>query len=73
MTRIAALRTALSGGYLVRSLAAMIVVGTLLNLINQGDALTQGATLNVGKLVLTYSVPFCVATYGTWSALVGAR
>jgi hypothetical protein len=47
-----------------RSLAAAIIVGTLLNLINQGDAPVAGKALDWLKLVLTYIVPYCVATYG---------
>jgi hypothetical protein len=46
-----------------RSFAA-VVVGTILNLINQGDALFAGRGLDWTKLVLTYIVPYCVATYG---------
>jgi purine-cytosine permease-like protein len=45
-------------------LAAAVVVGTLLNLINQGDALFSGRHINWLKLGLTYIVPYCVATYG---------
>ena len=47
-----------------RSLMAAIVVGTILNLINQGDALFGGKALDWLKLLLTYIVPYCVATYG---------
>ena len=47
-----------------RSLAAAVVVGTILNLINQGDALFDGRPLDWLKLGLTYIVPYCVATYG---------
>ena len=47
-----------------RSLAAAVVVGTVLNLINQGDALFGGRSLDWLKLGLTYIVPYCVATYG---------
>jgi hypothetical protein len=47
-----------------RSFAAAVVVGTILNLINQGDALFAGRGLDWTKLVLTYIVPYCVATYG---------
>jgi hypothetical protein len=47
-----------------RSLAAALVVGTILNLINQGDALFAGRALDWFKLALTYIVPYCVATYG---------
>ncbi|MEM7021007.1 MAG: nitrate/nitrite transporter NrtS [Pseudomonadota bacterium] len=54
---------------MLRSLMVGIVVGTILNAINQGDALLAGATINWFKVALTYCVPFCVATYGAWSAL----
>jgi hypothetical protein len=44
-----------------------LVVGTILNLINQGDTLVSGRPLDVVKLVLTYIVPYFVATYGAVS------
>ncbi len=50
-----------------RSLFVAIVVGTILNLINQGDAILAGADLQITKLLLTYAVPYCVATYGAVS------
>jgi len=50
-----------------RSLMAAVVVGTILNLINQGDALFAGAQLNLVKLILTFAVPYAVATYGAVS------
>ena len=65
-----ALKIALSGPCLARAIVVMIVVGSILNLINQGDALFHGAPLNLAKLLLTYVVPFCVSTYGAWSALI---
>jgi hypothetical protein len=71
MTFAQALRTALSGAYLRRSLSVMLVVGSVLNVINQGDALVHPASVNLPKLLLTYLVPFCVATYGAASALEG--
>lgn len=54
----------LADGVPRRSLVVMLVVGTALNLINQGDALLRGARLDWLKLALTYIVPYCVATYG---------
>ncbi|WP_322797400.1 nitrate/nitrite transporter NrtS [Tepidiforma sp.] len=45
-----------------------LVVGTILTLINQGNVLLAGhlpAAL-LWKIPLTYTVPYCVAT---WSAL----
>jgi hypothetical protein len=50
-----------------RSLLVALVVGTILNLINQGDALLAGGRVDVVKLLLTYAVPYCVATYGAVS------
>ena len=57
-----------------RSLWVSLIVGTVLNLINQGDRLAAGAPPDWGKLALTYVVPFLVASYGAWSALAsGSR
>lgn len=39
------------------------VVGTLLNLINQGGALLAGHRLSIVHLLLNYLVPYGVATY----------
>ena len=56
-----------------RSLVAAFVVGTLLNLINQGDALFAGRALDWLKIVLTYIVPYCVTTYGAVSFRLAAE
>ena len=67
-------RLAMSGGVPRRSFWVAVVVGGILNLINQGDALWGAAPVHWGKLVLTFCVPYCVATYGAVSAgLVAAR
>ena len=58
---------ALSQGVPRRSLWVALIVGTILNLINQGDRVVAGQTLDVTKLVLTYVVPFFVSTYGAVS------
>ena len=50
-----------------RSLIVSVVVGSILNLINQGDALFGGEPVNMAKIVLTYIVPYVVATYGAVS------
>ncbi|MFY0609967.1 MAG: nitrate/nitrite transporter NrtS [Hyphomicrobiaceae bacterium] len=47
-----------------------IVVGSILNLINQGDAIFSSDSLSLWKLGLTYCVPFCVATYGASCAMM---
>ena len=58
---------AVSEGVPRRSLLVALVVGTILNLINQGDALVSGQTLSIAKLALTYIVPYLVSTYGAVS------
>jgi len=63
-----ALRRALSWQIARRSLATMLLVGSVLNVINQGDAFWSGTAVNWWKLLLTYCVPFCVATFGAYSA-----
>jgi hypothetical protein len=44
-----------------------LVVGTILNLINQGDRLFSGQSPDFTKLTLTYLVPYFVSTYGAAS------
>ena len=51
-----------------RSLSVAAIIGTILNGINQGDALLAGEPLVVSKLLLTYFVPFAVASYGSYAA-----
>jgi hypothetical protein len=58
---------AVSDGVPQRSLWVALVVGTILNLINQGDALVAGRPVDIVKLVLTYIVPYVVCTYGAVS------
>ena len=62
----------ISGGVPRRSLIAAVIVGTILNLINQGDALFAGKPLDWVKLLLTYVVPYCVTTYGAVSFRLAA-
>jgi hypothetical protein len=56
-----------SDGVPRRSFFVALVVGTILNLINQGDALFGAGHLNLTKIILTFAVPYCVATYGAVS------
>jgi len=58
---------AVSEGVPRRSLWVALIVGTILNLINQGDALLAGQRLDFVKLALTYVVPYIVSTYGAVS------
>jgi len=59
---------ALSNGIPQRSSSVALVVGTILNIINQGDALVGNASFNWLKIILTYLVPYGVYTYGAVSA-----
>lgn len=56
-----------------RSLKVAIVVGTALNLINQGDALFGENRIDWIKLALTFAMPYAVSTYGAvavrWNAV----
>jgi hypothetical protein len=64
---------AISCGVPRRSLWVVLVVGTVLNLINQGDALVAGRPLAPVKLALTYLVPYLVCTYGAVSLRLRAE
>ena len=63
---------AVSAGVPQRSLWVALIVGTILNLINQGDALLAGHRLDLTKLALTYVVPYLVSTYGAVSFRIHA-
>ena len=56
-----------------RALGVTIVVGTLLNAINQGAALLGHGRVDWVKLILTFLVPYGVATYGAVTARLAAR
>ncbi len=62
-----ACRCAVADGVPRRSAAVALVVGSILNLINQGDALIAGRPLSWTKILLTFAVPYLVATYGAVS------
>ncbi|NCN89532.1 MAG: hypothetical protein GW936_08880 [Gallionella sp.] len=47
----------------INALKIALVVGTLLNLVNQGENMLHGATIEWGHLLLNYLVPYCVASY----------
>ena len=55
-----------------RALWIGVIVGTLLNAINQGGALIGRGNIDWLKLCLTYVVPYFVATYGAVSARMAA-
>ena len=60
----AACRCAVSDGVPRHALIVALVVGTVLNLINQGDALLAGGPIDWIKIALNFAVPYCVSTYG---------
>ncbi|MDD5412820.1 MAG: nitrate/nitrite transporter NrtS [Methylobacter sp.] len=68
---------AIQPGIYRRSFRMAFVVGTVLNLINQPQTLLRFfffdfpamERLNIIKTLLTYAVPFLVATYGALTAL----
>lgn len=40
-----------------------LVVGTILNFVNQGENILSGQGINWFHLVLNYFVPYCVSSY----------
>jgi hypothetical protein len=66
-------RYSVSDGVPKRSLFVALIVGSILNLINQGDALLGGARPNLFKLLLTFAVPYLVATYGAVAARISVN
>lgn len=52
-----------------RSLLVALLIGTLLNSINQGPEIVSGHWPIWWKLILTCFVPFSVASYGSYAAL----
>ena len=63
-----AFRRTFTGPSLKRSLLVALLIGTLLNAINQGDRIMDGDAVVLWKLLLTYFVPFAVASYGSYAA-----
>ena len=61
-------RRAASGGIPRRCATVALVIGALLYLINQGDAIFSDGAVSWTKLALTFLVPYAVCTYGALSA-----
>ncbi|MFA6312199.1 MAG: nitrate/nitrite transporter NrtS [Sterolibacterium sp.] len=57
------LRTACTRPIVVAAVKIALVVGTILNLINQGGRLLDGLPPSWFHVVLNYLVPYCVSTY----------
>ncbi len=60
-------RYAVSDAVPKRSVIVVLIVGTILNLINQGDAVFTAVPIDLAKLLLTYLV--CIALVCIASAL----
>jgi hypothetical protein len=63
-----ALRRTFAGAAVRRSAIVAALIGTILNGINQGPELLAGESPVWWKLILTYFVPFAVASYGSYAA-----
>jgi len=50
-------------GILWSAVKVSLVVGTALNLVNQGPQILAGQGVQAGRVLLNYLVPFCVAAY----------
>jgi hypothetical protein len=66
-----AVALAFADGIPRRAFIVALAIGTVLNLINQGDALIAGRSLDWLKIALTYIVPYCVNTHGAVTARMG--
>ena len=61
---------AFSDGTPQKAVMTALVVGTILAIINHGDFILKGESINFFKILLTYCVPYCVTT---WGAIHGKR
>ena len=61
---------AFSDGTPHKAVMTALVVGTILAIINHGDFILKGESINYFKILLTYCVPYCVTT---WGAIHGKR
>lgn len=60
---ISLLRIARRRQIMLPALKVALVVGTLLNLVNQGENLISGQPINFLQVLLNFFVPFCVSSY----------
>jgi len=56
-------KVAMSRHIVINALKISLVVGSLLNLVNQGGNMLHGVTISWFQLILNYLVPYCVASY----------
>jgi len=67
LTRL--LRLMLTARILFSAAKVSLVVGTLLNAINQWEYIVAGQGVMIGHLLMNYLVPFCVSAYSGAKAL----
>ena len=65
---ISPLKRTLAWPIIKRAILVALVIGSLLNVINQGDAVWTDTPLDWTKLTLTFCVPFFVSLYGAFTA-----
>ena len=68
-----ALRRTFAASSVRRSVTVALVIGTVLNAINQGPEIVSGQWPVWWKLILTYFVPFAVASYGSYAAFLSSE
>lgn len=57
------LRTFLEPQIIASATRVSLLVGTVLNLVNQGPVLVSQTGISWPKIAMNYIVPYCVATY----------
>jgi hypothetical protein len=65
---IDALHAVFSAAIIQRSATIALLVGTVLNAIDQGDVMLRGREIDWLKAAMNYVVPFCVASFGAYCA-----
>ncbi|MBP6097655.1 MAG: nitrate/nitrite transporter NrtS [Methyloversatilis sp.] len=69
---LSTLRSACDRQLLLTALKVSAVVGTLLNLVNQGPLIWQGGSMTCWSIGMNYLVPFCVSSYSGTQVRLGA-
>jgi hypothetical protein len=67
------LKIAIRKRIVIDSIKVMLVVGTVLNAINQGNEIIYGLQVNWFKVLLTYAVPYLVSTYASVKTVIAVE
>lgn len=65
------IRAMLARPVVVNAIRVSLVVGTCLNLINQGSAIWTGGPIQWGKFLMNFAVPYLVASYSAAKVRLG--